>query len=726
MDNGVLKQLSSVAGLDADNPHMFANIDNMGLIAGTFDNSKLRQLFDARLKVPGLKQCSLSPSTIIKALELQLLNTSYASLFHSGQSLFHSKDYFYFTPFINLLDDIPGDYADLTAHNISCVLEEIYRSDSSRLFCACAAAVTMGLHLPVEAVYVDRFFCGIPANKVGKAAAFLAAQDAMLTSMSEEFEITEQSFAPDNDWGSDLTVNNLAPSLEPEIKRFGVSSIYNESSAYAEKGTSESIAESKRAQQLGQIGQGASFTIPEEEKEKRTQVDIKSKTPFVGLIMDLNTWKNTITPLLSSNQLLLCESTSRIPLWAQPLPSGVDKNSADAIGLVDWQTMRTYFKRLKYVITGAGACTSNNFELLRNNDLFMITHLPENNPLFAHLLEHYVPGKSLKPLTYRYSYGTGYTSFASDQHYQDHNKQQQQNIINQKENRRHRLNIQQKQRYERLLGTMLPICLFENQRVRPLLVYNYGHQEARRKFYIKIANAEKTKFQYKAHNLRQMFFKNLDQAKAAIAEVDNSLRLCSLQNVEFRGDLQGIRLELDLAIDSSKIARLIKRDCSMVILTNDITHDWEANELWLMYQRLRSQRHAPELTLQNILPVDPFYLSSRACHHGLMFLLNLGLLLHKATELQMRWAMASEGLALPAFKGSLKPDPRPSLFKFNNYLKEVGPSPALEFHINSSKLFLTQLPPTFKEIVEAMGIEWAKYYRSDAYHVQDYNGELRL
>lgn len=760
MQNDVIDQLSTVAGLDADNPHVFANIDNMGLIAGTFDVSKLRQLLDARLKVTGLQRCSLTPASIIKALELQLLNTSYASLFHSGQSLFHSKDYFYFTPFINLLDDLPSDYADLTPANISKVLEEIANSEPSRLMVACAAAVTLGIQQPVEAVYVDRLLCGIPANKVGKAAALLATQDAMMTRMVEEGDIDEQSFAPDRNWDTDesspaqtgmnglngsnsrdLTVNaqnglnkngqnvfygNGQASLQDDNggvihKHFGVSSIYSPTSAYLEQQTSQALAEEKRAQKLGQ---GASFTVPT--SNDSTKINMGAKAPYVGLVMDLNTWKNTVTPLLSSNQMLLCEATSRLPLWSQPLPSGVDKNSAAALSMVDWNLMRLHFKRLKYVISGAGACRNEIFTQLEKAGLFMITHLPENHPLFAQLMEHYVPGKFLKPLTYRRSHGSGYTSFASDQHYQDHNQQQEQNIINQQEHRRHRLILQQKLRQEHLLGTMLPECLFEGHRVRALLIYNLGHQEARRKFYVKIAQAEKAKFQYLVSNLTREFYTSLEAAKHAVHEANQNLRLCSMQNVEFRGDVRGIRLELELDLDQEKIARLIKRDCSMVIITNDTARGWDADELWLMYQRLRSQRHAPELTLQNVLPVDPFYLSSRSCHQGLMFLLSLGLLLHKATELQMRHAMAEEGISLPPFKGSLTEDSRPSLFKLNNYLKEVGPSPAVELHIHSNKVTLTKLPPVFKAIVNAMGEDWAKYYYVEAYHAQEYKGELRL
>lgn len=720
MYNDVIDQLSSVAGLDADNPHLFAAIDNMGLIAGTFDTGKLRQLLDSRLKVPELaKRCSLTPSSIIKALELQLLNTSYASLFHSGQSLFHSKDYFYFTPFINLLDDLPSDYEDLNPQNISLVLEEIAQSEPSKLLCACSAAVTMGIHLPVEAVYVDSLFCGIPANKIGKAAALLAAQDAMMSRIAEEGDIDEQSFAPDKNWDEDLDLENDAP----KARHFGVSSIYSNTSAYLEQQTSEAIADEKRAQKLGQ---GASFTIPDEQKEQHQQVKMSSKTPFVELVMDLNTWKNTITPLVPSNQLLLCESTSRLPLWSQPMPSGVDKNSAQALALVDWHTMHTHFKRLKYVITGAGSCTADNFERLHKENLFMITHLPERHPLFAQLMEHYVPGKSLKPLTYRHSHGSGYTAFAADQRYQNHSRQLQQNIINLKEQRKHRLILQEKLHQHNLLGTLLPECDFEGHRVRPLLVYNLGHQEARRKFYIKIAQAEQAKYQFKASNLMGEFYTSLEQAHKAVEEVNKTLRLCSLQNVKYRGDLKGIRLELELKLDQEKIARCIKRDCSMVIITNDTARGWDTDELWLMYQRLRSQHHAPELTLQSILPVDPFYLSSRACHQGLMFILSLGLLLHKATELQMRFAMEQEGLSLPAFKDSLQPDSRPSLFKLNNYLKEVGPSPAVEYHIQSNKVTLTPLPPVFKAIVNAMGEEWAKYYYAEAYHAQDYKGERRL
>lgn len=715
MDN-VIDQLSSVAGLDADNPHIFANIDNMGLIAGTFDSGKLRQIIDARLKIPSLKQTTLTPSSIIKALELQLLNTSYSSIFQKGQSLLHSRDYFYFTPFINLLDDLSCDYAELTPQNISKVLNEIANSDPSYLLCACAASIAMGIEMPVEAVYLDRMICGVPADKVGKAAAALAAKDAMMTRMAEDSDIDEQSFAPDRNWDVDDS------SQRPVTKRFGVSSIYSPTSAYLEQQTKQALAEEKRAQQMGQ---GASFTLPTEQNNDDDSV-IPANVPYVGLVMDYKTWQDSIDPMLPSNQLLLCECTSRVPLWSQQLPSGVDKNSPQALAMVDWHLMRLHFKHLRYVIGGASACTSENFELLSKERFFLITHLPEKHPLFSKLLEHYVSGKSLQPLTPRKSYGTGYTSFAPDQHYQEHNHQQQQNLINLKEHRKHRLLMQQKQCKEQLLGTMLPECSFEGRRVKPLLIYNVGHQEARRKFYLKVALAEKAKYQFKATNLKTMFYSSLEQAHKAIDEVNASLRLCSVQNVEFRGSLQGIRLELVLDLDQQKIARCIKHDCSMVIITNDTSRGWDADELWLMYQRMRSQRHAPELTLQHILPVDPFYLSTKSCHQGLMFLLNLGLLLHRSTEFQMRRAMMREGIALPPFKGSLGRDPRPSLFKLNNYLKEVGPSPAVEYHMHSNRVTFTKLPPFFMEILEAMGEEWAKYYVAEAYHPHDFKGEQRL
>lgn len=737
--NDVLGQLTNTAGLDADNPHIFANIDNMGLIAGTFDTGKLRQLLDARLQVLKLQRTSLTAGAIIKALELQLLNTSYASLFHSGQSLTHTKDYFFFTPFINLLDDIPADYADLTPANISSVLEEISSSEPDKLFCACAAAVTRGIHKPVEAVYLDSLICGIPASKVGKAAALLAAQDAMMMRVMEEGNIDEQSFIWDmpsessyqfvsDKQGQDATFTQYKSTLE---QAFTDSKVVLDKDSQAVTFNSNELDSglfTGKVQQVSKHAEEQGHTLAEQglEQDKYMVNSISTKAPFVGLVMNVNTWKNTVTPLLSSNQLLICESSSRLPLWSQSLPSGIDKNSAQAIALVDWHTLRTYFKCLKYVITGTGACTAENFRRLANEDLFMIAHLPEKHPLFAHLLDNYVSGKSLKALTERYSYGTGYTSFASDQHYHEHNRQQQLNLINQQENRQYRLLVQQKQRTKNLLGTMLPECSFEGQRVKALLVYNLNHQEARRKFYIKIAQAERQKYQFKADNLNLQLYASLDLAHKAINEVNTSLRFCSLQNIEFKGDVKGIRLVVELKLDQDKIVRQIKRDCSMIILTNDTARNWEADELWLMFQRLRSQHHAPELTLQNVLPVDPFYLSSRAAHQGLMFVLSLGLLLHKATELQLRGAMEREGLALPAFKDSLQSDSRPSLFKFNNYLREVGPSPALEYHIHSNKISLTPLPPAFKAIVDAMGEEWSKYYYADAYHAQDYNGEMRL
>ena len=406
----------------------------------------------------------------------------------------------------------------------------------------------------------------------------------------------------------------------------------------------------------------------------------------VPVVLDLGYSRDNHPELNQINSLMMVDELSQIPLFQKCVSGHVsDKTSFKETILKDLPMIKEQFKELRYVVGDSAFCTSDIADAAADHGIWFVTRIPDRNgeaaPCIAEASVHpdkLVPVDPEDPSSPKAMWsGEGFIG---------------------------------------------------KQKVVKLTVRNEMLESKKRETVGKHAEKELKALEKKITRLRTRPCKCKADAEKSVKELEESLKLCTISNVQYeevighdrrghpkdgdKGRVKAVKVTADAAISKELVEEAVKRETYYVICTNDTGRKWTMQELLSTYKRQSVVERSWRCLKDRRVLVSAIWLQlpSRIC--ALMWVMSIALLVYAATEYLMRKAMAENHLSIPWTDQRVRL-PRPTLMRMHDFINNSGPDVTVNLALGTAEV--GQLPDEAIDVLESMGHEWTTYYLDGTY-----------